>query len=106
MKLDCSVRDGVTLGQPAQPNRGVTLFKDDNFRGAQNTYFQDEPDLSRTVQGGDWASSVRIESGCEAILYRDKNFGGDFTVVNRDIPALGRANVGNDAVSSLTIRCN
>ncbi|MBZ0114263.1 MAG: hypothetical protein K8J08_17505 [Thermoanaerobaculia bacterium] len=105
MKLDCSVRDGITPGSN-QSSRGVTLFKDDNFRGAQHTYVQDEPDLHRTVQGGDWASSLRIDPGCEVILYRDKNYGGDFSVVDRDIPDLGRIKVGNDSVSSLTLRCN
>ena len=86
-------------------NYGVTLFRDQNFRGTGETFSSDTPDLRSSRVGDDQATSVKISRGCRARLYQDLNFQGPYTEVTSDIANLGSSRVGDDSVTSLQIRC-
>lgn len=89
-----------------QSNRGgVTLYADDRFRGASETFYGDTSDLSRSSFGNDRVSSIRIDPGCRAVLFSDANFRGRVTVVDYDLDSLKSTEVGNDSVSSMQVDC-
>lgn len=89
---------------PAQ-RRGVTLYRDNDYRGRSETFYVDHPDLRSSSVGQDSVSSLRVDPGCQVTLFRDVNFRGPATTVEYDTPSLRRTNVGNDEVSSLRIEC-
>lgn len=96
-------------GQPGYQdprNRGgVTLFNDADFRGREETFYDDVHDLGGTRIGSDAAGSVRVAPGCRAILYRDRGFRGQSAVVTGDVSSLKFTPVGTDSVSSIEVDC-
>lgn len=89
-----------------EPERGVTLHRDLQFRGISQTFTSDVRDLRGTQIGDDQATSVSAHGGCRARLHRDPNFRGGFLEVGSDIGDLRRSQVGDDSVSSIEVRCN
>ena len=86
--------------------RGVTFYRDSDYRGTSETYWNDRSNLSGTQVGNDRISSVQVDRGCRVVLYSDANFRGRSTVLTRDIEDLKRTEVGNDTVSSFRIDCS
>jgi hypothetical protein len=84
---------------------GVTLYAEDDYRGASQSFDRDTNDLLDTRVGNDRASSVRVARGCRVTLYRDSDFRGAYVVLYGDTPALRLTPVGNDAASSLRVDC-
>ncbi|MGH9380327.1 MAG: hypothetical protein ACRD2Z_06920 [Thermoanaerobaculia bacterium] len=85
--------------------RGVTLFRDLEFRGVGETFYGSVADLRGTRVGDDQATSVRVDRGCRARLYQHPNFGGLYTELDGDAPDLRGSRVGDDSVSSLQVLC-
>lgn len=85
--------------------RGVRLYRDVDFRGRDETFYEDDADLGNNPIGSDRVSSIRVAPGCRAILYEDSRFRGRSSVITEDTPSLGRDRVGNDTVSSLRVEC-
>lgn len=86
--------------------RGVTFFRDEDFRGSSETYWNDQSNLDGSTVGNDRITSVRVDSGCRVVLYSDANFRGRSTELTRDIGNLKGTAVGNDTVSSFRIDCS
>lgn len=93
------------LAFPAAAQGGVTLFVDEGFAGASQSFDADVARLSGTAIGNDRVSSVRVAPGCTATLYRDADFRGRSTVLRGDAARLAGTEVGNDALSSLRVDC-
>jgi hypothetical protein len=93
------------LAFPAAAQGGVTLFADENFAGASQSFDADVARLSGTAIGNDRVSSVRVAPGCTATLFRDSDFRGPSTVLRGDAARLAETAVGNDALSSLRVDC-
>ena len=87
------------------PDNGITLFRDIDFSGADQTFDDDVSDLRGSFVGNDTATSLRLSTGCRARLYSDANFRGTHIEVDRDVSDLRGSPVGNDTVSSLQVRC-
>lgn len=85
--------------------RGVTLFRDREFRGEAEIFHADVSDLRGSRIGNDAASSILVDRGCRVRLFRDRDFRGPSIEIGHDEHDLGDTPVGNDAVSSLAIRC-
>ncbi len=83
----------------------VTVFEDDDFRGASESFAYSDPDLRDNYLYQDTASSVYVEPGCRAVLYADVGFRGAATVVTGGEDNLGHTAVGNDRVSSIQVEC-
>ncbi len=100
----------VALAWPAAvaeaQSPGVTLYNDGNYGGRSQTFYRDEGDLRRSQIGADQASSVRVDSGCRAILYSDFAFRGQATELTYNTPSLKGSAVGNDSASSLRVICD
>jgi len=112
LKVELSkVQNGPGHGQgtgqrPAgRPGLGVTLYRDNNYRGASEAIYSDTPRLKGGQIGNDALSSIRVPQGCRAILYEDIEYGGRFIELYGDEPELGRTRIGNDQVSSLRVDC-
>lgn len=93
------------LAFPAAAQGGVTLFVDEGFAGASQSFDADVARLSGTAIGNDTVSSVRVAPGCTATLYQDADFRGRSTVLRGDAPRLAETEVGNDTLSSLRVDC-
>ena len=91
--------------RPGNQARGVTLYRDEDFRGRYETFYGDRADLGRSSVGNDSVSSVRVSPGCRAVLYRDDDFRGEATEITRDVTSLKGTAVGNDGASSLVVDC-
>lgn len=89
----------------ADDRRGVTVFRDEAFRGGQETFHGDVADMGRTAVGNDRASSIVVARGCRVRVYEDTDFRGKRQDFNGDVSDLGRTAFGNDRVSSLKVRC-
>lgn len=85
--------------------KGVTLFEDENFRGRQEFFKQDDPRLADNPIGNDRVSSVKVDRGCRVTLYRDERYKGASEAIDDDLRSLGETRVGNDSASSLEVRC-
>lgn len=85
--------------------KGVTLYEDENFRGRQEFFTQDDPRLQDNRIGNDRASSVKVDRGCRVTLYRDERYKGESEAIDGDLRSLGETRVGNDRTSSLEVRC-
>lgn len=85
--------------------RGVTLYRDLEFRGVGEAFHGSVADLRGTRIGDDQATSVRVDRGCRARLYQHPNFGGQYTELYGDAPDLRGSRVGDDSVSSLRVLC-
>lgn len=96
---------GRPPGHSQQGRGGVTLYADDRFRGASETFYGDVSSFSRSSFGNDRASSLRVDPGCRAVLYSDADFRGRVTVVEFDMGSLQSTEVGNDSVSSMQVDC-
>lgn len=98
----------AAAGSPAALGQGqglVTLFDAKDFRGRAQAFGEDVPDLRGTRIGRNAASSVRITSGCRAILYSEPGYRGRSMEIAGDLDNLRGSSIGNDAVSSLRIEC-
>ncbi|RMH17626.1 MAG: hypothetical protein D6696_15250 [Acidobacteria bacterium] len=85
--------------------RGVTLYRDAEFRGVAETFYGDVPNLKGSRIGNDKASSVALDRGCRARLYEHAEYRGDYVELRYDEPYLEATPIGNDSVSSLEVRC-
>ena len=83
----------------------VTVFEDDDFRGASESFSYSDPDLRDNFIYQDTVSSVYVEPGCRAVLFADVGFRGAATVVTGGNDNLGHTAVGNDRVSSIQVDC-
>jgi len=112
LRLDCSGH-GIHIGHEDDPGygrepayrRGVTLYDDTDFRGSAETFFEATSDLRGSRVGDDRARSVRVDSGCRAILWTGPDYRGDSLVVDRDLDDLSRTRIGWDTVTSLEVDC-
>jgi hypothetical protein len=91
--------------QPANQRQGVTLYRDNNYRGASELFYEDTPRMKGTRIGNDALSSIRVPHGCKVILYEDIEYRGRSIELYGDEPELGRTQIGNDQVSSLRVDC-
>jgi hypothetical protein len=100
---------GLVLALVALPalaqGDGVTLYRDDDYRGALESFSGDVPRLHGTRVGNDAASSLRLAPGCSVELFEHDDFRGRETVLREDAPRLAATPAGNDRVSSLRVRC-
>ncbi len=104
LRLDCS-RRGQGGYDDRWRDRGVTLYRDADFRGRSETLTRDVRNLGETAVGNDAVSSVRVDSGCRAVLYRHSDYRGESVVLTRDAESLRFTAVGNDAASSIEVDC-
>ena len=112
IQLDCSghgihVDDDHPSGYGREPayRRGVTLYDDTDFRGRAETFVESASDLRDSGIGDNRARSVRVDSGCRAILWTGPDYRGDSLVVDRDLDDLSRTRIGWDTVTSLEVDC-
>lgn len=103
IQVDC--RQAAAPGYPGGGARGVSLYRDEDYRGRTQHFSDHHADLGGTQVGNDSTSSVRVSQGCRAVLYSDANYRGRSTVIEYDTPSMKGTAVGNDNVSSLTIEC-
>ena len=96
---------GLTPPAFADHQGGVTLYADVEFRGANQTFYDDVPSLQSSAFGNDRVSSVRVEAGCTVTLFSDSGYRGRSFTLTHDAYTLRNTPVGNDAVSSLRIDC-
>ena len=95
-------------GNPGYGNsgrRGVTVYKDEGFRGRSETFYGDVANFRRTRVGNDEVTAIRVDRGCRAILYSDSEFRGRVTVLEYDLGNLDGTEVGNDRLSSMQVDC-
>ena len=85
--------------------RGVTLYRDSDFRGSSETFRHDMPHLGNSYVGNDTASSVEVERGCRVRLFADIEFEGAYIELDHPEADLRGTRLGNDRVSSLQVRC-
>jgi TPR repeat protein len=94
--------------------RGVTLFSDENYSGTSERFLEDDADLDDNRIGSDEVSSIRVDSGCSAVLFSRSSYRGRSRTVSSDTPTL-RMNwkervrkihrAGDDSISSIKVDC-
>ncbi len=109
LRIECGRRGdrygGGYRDDDRRSGRGVTLYRDADFRGRGETFNRDVRDLTGTEVGNDAARSVRVDPGCRAVLYRHSDYRGESIVLTRDAESLRYTAIGNDAVSSIEVDC-
>ena len=85
---------------------GLMLYRDEGFRGDEEWFSDDVPDLGRTSLGGDLASSLRATRGCRVRLYANVDYQGTYAELGADVWRLSETRIGNDRASSLQVRCS
>jgi len=103
IEVDC--RRGHGGGHGGGNNRGVTLYRDYDYRGRSETFYNDVPVMKGTTIGNDELSSIQVPRGCHVTLYADTEYRGRSVELYENEPELGRTRVGNDSVSSFRVRC-
>jgi hypothetical protein len=94
--------------------KSVTLYSDEGYGGASETLYESDPDLSDNTIGDDSVSSLKIDSGCEAVLFSRSDYRGRSRAVSQDtanlqmdwkkrIREIHRA--GDDSISSIKVHC-
>ena len=96
---------GSGPGESSGNSRGVTLYRDADYRGTSETFDRDIPDLRRTRIGNDELSSMRIPRGCRVTVYEDVDYRGRSEDLFGDVPEMSRTRIGNDQASSLRVSC-
>lgn len=85
--------------------RGVTLFVDENYRGASETFSSNVSRLSGSRLGDDSASSLRVSPGCRARIFSEDHFRGSSMEVSGDLQSFRYMPVGSDDASSIQVDC-
>ncbi|HEX9733820.1 MAG TPA: beta/gamma crystallin-related protein [Thermoanaerobaculia bacterium] len=99
--------EGGARGRPDWGDRrGAVLYSDEDFRGREELFPDDDADLRDNAVRQDSVSSVRVAEGCRVVLYADSDFRGAATLLTESAPNLRGTEVGNDRVSSLEVRCD
>ncbi|HEY7862624.1 MAG TPA: beta/gamma crystallin-related protein, partial [Thermoanaerobaculia bacterium] len=103
------LNDGASSVQvecrPGGSGRGVTLFVDENYGGAYETFTSNVPRLSTTRIGNDRVSSLRVSPGCRARVYTDDHYRGASMEVSGDMQTFRYMPVNNDDASSIQVDC-
>ncbi len=93
---------GLALDVRAQ---GVTLYRDRDQNGPNQTFADDVPDLKYTQFGSRKASSISVPPGCVAVLYEYPHYRGRSTTFREDDNDLSNTQVGEDRASSMRVKC-
>jgi hypothetical protein len=102
LRVDC--RGGGWQGPDTRS--GVMLYQNEGFRGDEEWFSDDVPDLGRTRVGNDAASSLRATRGCRVRLYDHVGYGGRYAELGGDVWRLSETRIGNDRASSIQVRCS
>jgi hypothetical protein len=92
-------------GGPGGGRPGVTVYRGESFRGASETFYDDDPILSNNPIGADAIRSVRVDPGCEVTLYELNDYGGRSVTLDRDAATLRGTRLGPDRASALRVDC-
>lgn len=94
--------------------RGVTLFSGEHYGGVSELFRDDDPHLADNTIGSDNVSSVKVDSGCSAVLFSKAGYRGRSVTVSADTATL-RMNwkkrlrqihrAGNNSISSIKVDC-
>ncbi len=95
----------VSAAADSRSRKGVTLYAASDFRGEEETFYEDAPRLNRRAIGNDRTSSVRVPYGCQVTLFADSDYRGRSTVLTQDWSNLTGTRIGNDSASSLQVDC-
>ena len=85
--------------------QGVTLYQNHYLRGANQTFWDDVPDLKYTYFGSRRAASIGVPAGCTAIVYQYPQYKGRYTVFHESDNNLGNTAVGEYVASSMRVNC-
>ncbi len=86
--------------------RGVTLYRDVDYRGRSELISKNVSSLQGSSIGNDQASSARVSPGCRARLYQHEDFQGSYIEISGGVRDLRGSRIGNDTVTSVQLRCN
>ena len=104
MKVQVVVLGIFTICMGFAQEVGITLFEHSDFRGRQESFTADEPDLRDSIIGFRQASSVSVPSGWSVTLYADVNFRGQSLVLDKDLANMSKTDFGNDRVGSIQVQ--
>lgn len=109
-------RSGRAPSRSKSPaTRGVTLFTGERYGGASEKFIADNADLANSKVGEDAVSSVRVDSGCSAVLFSRTQYRGRSVTVDSDTPTLRLDwkkrirqihRAGNNSISSIKVDCD
>ncbi len=112
LKVECRGRragsyrpGGYRDDRPGSSGLKVTLYADDDYRGREEVFEDDDPDLSDNYLRPGTVSSARVPDGCEAVLYDGPYYRGNAFRLTEDVPDLRYTRFGNDRVASLKVEC-
>jgi hypothetical protein len=83
----------------------VTLYDGDNYTGASKNFVVGAyTDLAQAGFASDTMSSIKVQSGCTAILFANSNYGGETRRITSGTNQAGLGTFNNQA-SSLIVTC-
>jgi len=90
---------------PSTPQKGVTLFDDQDYGGTSSFFSSDDPDLGNDPIGNNNTTSVQFSGYCTATLYEFSGYNGKSAQLNSGSSNLGNTHDFNDDADSVRVSC-